>query len=237
MKKPVLLLIVFSVAIIVTSAQQAPTATPATPTPAAPAPTAGSTTNITGVLAKAGQFNTFIRLLRSTAVAQQIDNQLNSSGNGLTIFAPMDNAFTYVAAVRHAQLAVGPGEERAGAVPRAVHAGPHVPVRHREQPAAHAGRQHLAGAVPAQHHRRGPAGQHLHGRRERHRRKLALLRRQPRRLPGQQGAAAARALRVVVRAARSAQEEGEDADVRRGRARRRRRRGVAAAVLALACVW
>jgi uncharacterized surface protein with fasciclin (FAS1) repeats len=90
MKKPVLLLIVFSVAIIVASAQQAPTAAP---TPAAPAPAPG-TTNITGVLAKAGQFNTFICLLRSTAVAQQIDNQLNSSGNGLTIFAPTDNAFT-----------------------------------------------------------------------------------------------------------------------------------------------
>jgi uncharacterized surface protein with fasciclin (FAS1) repeats len=104
-QKHVLLLIVFSVA-ITASAQQAPTAapatptpttpatpTPTTPTPAAPAPAAG-TTNITGVLAKAGQFNTFIRLLRSTAVAQQIDNQLNSSGSGLTIFAPTDNAFT-----------------------------------------------------------------------------------------------------------------------------------------------
>ncbi|GJN37411.1 hypothetical protein PR202_gb26364 [Eleusine coracana subsp. coracana] len=97
-KKPVLLLLVLSVA-ITASAQQAPTAAPTTPapatptTPAAPAPAAG-TTNITGVLAKAGQFNTFIRLLKSTGVAQQIDNQLNSSGNGLTIFAPTDNAFT-----------------------------------------------------------------------------------------------------------------------------------------------
>lgn len=96
MQKLVLLLLPFSVAI--TASAQAPTAAPttpapATPTPAAPAPAAG-TTNITGVLAKAGQFNTFIRLLKSTGVAQQIDNQLNSSGNGLTIFAPTDNAFT-----------------------------------------------------------------------------------------------------------------------------------------------
>ncbi|TVU21729.1 hypothetical protein EJB05_31386, partial [Eragrostis curvula] len=102
-----LLLLVLSV-VAITASAQAPTAapttpTPATPTPAAPAPAAG-TTNITGVLAKAGQFNTFIRLLRSTGVAQQIDNQLNSSGNGLTIFAPTDNAFTSLPSW-HAQLA------------------------------------------------------------------------------------------------------------------------------------
>jgi uncharacterized surface protein with fasciclin (FAS1) repeats len=72
-------------------------ATPTPTTPAAPAPAAG-TTNITGVLAKAGQFNTFIRLLQSTGVAAQIDSQLNSSsGNGLTVFAPTDNAFTSLA--------------------------------------------------------------------------------------------------------------------------------------------
>ncbi|XP_062193468.1 fasciclin-like arabinogalactan protein 11 [Phragmites australis] len=96
MQRLVLVLVVLSVAI--TASAQGPTAAPAapatpTPTPAAPAPAAG-TTNITGVLAKAGQFNTFIRLLRSTGVATQIDNQLNSSGNGLTVFAPTDNAFT-----------------------------------------------------------------------------------------------------------------------------------------------
>ncbi|KAL6848147.1 hypothetical protein ACP4OV_022275 [Aristida adscensionis] len=93
-------LVVTVLAVAVAASAQAPTAAPAAPTttptpatPAAPAPAAG-TTNITGVLAKAGQFNTFIRLLRSTSVAQQIDNQLNSSGGGLTIFAPTDNAFT-----------------------------------------------------------------------------------------------------------------------------------------------
>jgi hypothetical protein len=132
----------------------------------------------------------------------------------------------HVAAVRHAKLAVGPAEERADPVPRAVLVDPHVAVRHRQQPAAHAGRQRLAGAVPAQHHRRGPAGQHLHRGGQRHRRQLALLRRQPRGLPGEQGAAAAGALRLSragPRAARAAQ-EGEDAEVLRRRARRRRRR-------------
>ncbi|KAG2595519.1 fasciclin-like arabinogalactan protein 11 [Panicum virgatum] len=80
------------------AAQQAPTAAPATPTPtpatpAAPAPAAASS-NITGVLAKGGQFNTFIRLLKSTGVASQIDNQVSNGGNGITVFAPTDNAFT-----------------------------------------------------------------------------------------------------------------------------------------------
>ncbi|KAK1661937.1 hypothetical protein QYE76_050096 [Lolium multiflorum] len=102
-----LVLLILSVAITASAqgpaavAPAAPTtptpAAPATPTPVAPAPAAG-TTNITGVLAKAGQFNTFIRLLRSTGVATQIDSQLNSSsGNGLTVFAPTDNAFTSLA--------------------------------------------------------------------------------------------------------------------------------------------
>jgi len=84
-----------------TASAQGPTAAPATPTPAtpaAPAPKAATTTttssNITGVLAKGGQFNTFIRLLKSTGVASQIDNQVSNGGNGITVFAPTDNAFT-----------------------------------------------------------------------------------------------------------------------------------------------
>uniref|UniRef100_A0A0D9UX17 FAS1 domain-containing protein n=1 Tax=Leersia perrieri TaxID=77586 RepID=A0A0D9UX17_9ORYZ len=94
--------LILSMSIVATSAQ-GPTAAPAAPapatpttpaTPAAPAPASTKTTNITGILAKAGQFNTFIRLLRSTGAAEQIDNQLNSSRSGLTVFAPTDNAFT-----------------------------------------------------------------------------------------------------------------------------------------------
>ncbi|KQK02229.1 fasciclin-like arabinogalactan protein 11 [Brachypodium distachyon] len=98
MQRSFLVLLVISAAI--TASAQGPTAAPTTPAPAAPAPAAGTTktTNITGVLAKAGQFNTFIRLLRSTGVAAQIDNQLNSSQTGgLTVFAPTDNAFTSLA--------------------------------------------------------------------------------------------------------------------------------------------
>ncbi|CAO2180999.1 unnamed protein product [Urochloa humidicola] len=93
-------LAVLVVAATTASAQQAPTAAPSTPTPTTPttpaaaAPAAGTTTNITGILAKGGQFNTFMRLLKSTGMASQIDNQLENNGNGLTVFAPTDNAFT-----------------------------------------------------------------------------------------------------------------------------------------------
>lgn len=59
-------------------------------TPAAPS----GPTNITQVLEKAGQFTTFIKLLKATQVADRINSQLNNSNQGLTIFAPTDNAFT-----------------------------------------------------------------------------------------------------------------------------------------------
>ncbi|WOL16283.1 fasciclin-like arabinogalactan protein 11 [Canna indica] len=50
--------------------------------------------NVTAILEKAGQFGTLIRLLRSTQVGDQINNQMNNSNSGLTIFAPTDNAFS-----------------------------------------------------------------------------------------------------------------------------------------------
>ncbi|KAK4745370.1 hypothetical protein SAY87_011682 [Trapa incisa] len=63
-------------------------------TPAAPAPSPPGPLNFTGILAKAGQYTTFIHLLTvETQVAKQIDNQLNTSTEGLTVFAPTDNAF------------------------------------------------------------------------------------------------------------------------------------------------
>ncbi|KAG1346795.1 Fasciclin-like arabinogalactan protein 6 [Cocos nucifera] len=60
--------------------------------PAAPGPTAAPL-NLTAVLEKGGQYSTLIRLLRTTQVEQQINSQLNNSYNGLTVFAPTDNAF------------------------------------------------------------------------------------------------------------------------------------------------
>ncbi|XP_020578803.1 fasciclin-like arabinogalactan protein 11 [Phalaenopsis equestris] len=61
-------------------------------TSSAPAP--AGPLNITAVLEKAGQYNTLIRLMKSTQIADQINNQLNNSNSGITIFAPTDNAFT-----------------------------------------------------------------------------------------------------------------------------------------------
>ncbi|XP_061345793.1 fasciclin-like arabinogalactan protein 11 [Gastrolobium bilobum] len=61
---------------------------------AAVAPAPAGPLNITKVLEKAGQFTTFIKLLKTTQVADRINSQLNNSNQGLTIFAPPDNAFS-----------------------------------------------------------------------------------------------------------------------------------------------
>ncbi|XP_022730665.1 fasciclin-like arabinogalactan protein 12 [Durio zibethinus] len=63
---------------------QAPAQAPAPPGP----------TNVTKILEKAGQFTIFIRLLKATQVANQLFGQLNNTNNGITIFAPSDNAFS-----------------------------------------------------------------------------------------------------------------------------------------------
>nr|DAD21085.1 TPA_asm: hypothetical protein HUJ06_022548 [Nelumbo nucifera] len=60
----------------------------------APAPAPAGPINLTAILDKGGQYTTFIRLLGSTQVINQIENQLNSSTQGLTVFAPTDNAFS-----------------------------------------------------------------------------------------------------------------------------------------------
>ncbi|KZV58206.1 fasciclin-like arabinogalactan protein 11 [Dorcoceras hygrometricum] len=63
---------------------QSPAAAPAPPRP----------NNVTAILEKASQFTTFIHLLQTTKVAGQINTQLINSNQGLTIFAPTDNAFS-----------------------------------------------------------------------------------------------------------------------------------------------
>jgi len=60
---------------------------------AAPAPSPPGPVNLTAILEKGGQFTTLIRLLYSTQVVDQIAIQLNSSRDGMTVFAPTDNAF------------------------------------------------------------------------------------------------------------------------------------------------
>ncbi|KAF9593010.1 hypothetical protein IFM89_019737 [Coptis chinensis] len=60
----------------------------------AQAPAPPGPTNTTKILEKAGQYNNLIRLLVSTQVGDQIDTQLNNSNQGMTLFAPTDNAFS-----------------------------------------------------------------------------------------------------------------------------------------------
>ncbi|CAI9105122.1 OLC1v1003980C1 [Oldenlandia corymbosa var. corymbosa] len=60
----------------------------------APSPGPAGPTNITKILEKAGQFTTFIRLMKVTSMSDQINNQLNNSQNGMTVLAPTDNAFS-----------------------------------------------------------------------------------------------------------------------------------------------
>ncbi|XP_050228648.1 fasciclin-like arabinogalactan protein 11 [Mercurialis annua] len=59
-----------------------------------PSPAPAGPTNITAVLEKAGQYTTLIKLMKSTQEDSQINTQLNNSNQGLTVFAPTDNAFT-----------------------------------------------------------------------------------------------------------------------------------------------
>lgn len=61
--------------------------------PAAPSPKPAGTLNLTAILEKGGQFTTFMRLLASNQVDSQITNQVKSSSEGMTLFAPTDNAF------------------------------------------------------------------------------------------------------------------------------------------------
>ncbi|XP_059646893.1 fasciclin-like arabinogalactan protein 11 [Cornus florida] len=80
---PLSLLVLFFFLHCTTTFAQSPAQSPA---PSAP-------TNITSIFEKAGQFTTLIRLLKSTQVGDQLNTQLKNSNQGLTIFAPTDNAF------------------------------------------------------------------------------------------------------------------------------------------------
>ncbi|KAI3457183.1 hypothetical protein Pfo_013846 [Paulownia fortunei] len=66
---------------------------PAAHAQSAPAPAPSGPINITGILEKAGQYTFFIRLLNQTQAGNQINNQVNNSHDGMTVFAPTDNAF------------------------------------------------------------------------------------------------------------------------------------------------
>ncbi|KAJ3670620.1 hypothetical protein LUZ60_008046 [Juncus effusus] len=59
----------------------------------APAPGPAGPVNLTAILEKGGQYTTLIRLLKENQLDKQINSQLNNSFNGMTVFAPTDNAF------------------------------------------------------------------------------------------------------------------------------------------------
>ncbi|CAI0542306.1 unnamed protein product [Linum tenue] len=78
-----------------TTAGQSPASSPTQSAAAAPpASTPAGPTNVTKILEKAGHFNTFIHLLRSTQEDSHLLTLLNNSNNGATIFAPSDSAFS-----------------------------------------------------------------------------------------------------------------------------------------------
>ncbi|MCD7459225.1 hypothetical protein HAX54_040354 [Datura stramonium] len=60
------------------------------------APTPGPTgpVDIFVILKKTGHYNTFIKLLDKTQIGSQINNQVNNSNQGMTVFAPLDDAFS-----------------------------------------------------------------------------------------------------------------------------------------------
>ena len=62
----------------------------------APAPAPSGPINIVSVLKKTGKYSTFIRLLKSTQIDDQINSQLNDLNQALTVFVPTDSAFSYL---------------------------------------------------------------------------------------------------------------------------------------------
>ncbi|KAE8038873.1 hypothetical protein FH972_011342 [Carpinus fangiana] len=74
---------------------QAPVQAPAqAPSKPADTPAPRGTPDVTKILQKAGGFTILLRLLRTTAVADQIKGQLDNSDTGFTLFAPTDSAFS-----------------------------------------------------------------------------------------------------------------------------------------------
>lgn len=59
----------------------------------APGPAPAGPINITAILEKAGQYKRFILFLNTTQAGNQINSQVNNSHDGMTVFAPTDNAF------------------------------------------------------------------------------------------------------------------------------------------------
>ncbi|KAJ6403294.1 hypothetical protein OIU84_015244 [Salix udensis] len=73
---------------------QASVQSPAPTKAPVPPPSLAVPTDTIKILLKAGRFLSFVRLMKATQVDTQLFSQLNSSTDGITIFAPNDNAFS-----------------------------------------------------------------------------------------------------------------------------------------------
>ena len=90
---PLALALVLALVLVLSPAAAQTPAAAATPAPAASLPAAAAA-DVIRVLQKAGQFTTLIKLMKGTQVSDQINSQLSgSSSQGITVFAPTDNAF------------------------------------------------------------------------------------------------------------------------------------------------
>ncbi|GMJ06398.1 FASCICLIN-like arabinogalactan 6 [Hibiscus trionum] len=76
-----IVLSVFLASIATVSARTAPESAPSGPL------------SLTGILDKNGQYTYFLRFLADTQVGSQIQNELNTTTEGFTVFAPTDKAF------------------------------------------------------------------------------------------------------------------------------------------------
>lgn len=77
---------------------QAPvdTSTQASPPVMVPVQVSKGPVNVIKILQKAGHFNFFLRLIKTTQEDIQLFSQLNDSSDGVTIFAPTDGAFSAI---------------------------------------------------------------------------------------------------------------------------------------------
>ncbi|WCJ41046.1 FASCICLIN-like arabinogalactan-protein 12 [Euphorbia peplus] len=73
--------------------QSPPAPPPAQPPSAVVAATPGPT-DVVKILEKAGHFTVLVRLLKATHEDSELLSELNNTNNGITIFAPNDNAFS-----------------------------------------------------------------------------------------------------------------------------------------------
>uniref|UniRef100_A0A6N2M4I2 FAS1 domain-containing protein n=1 Tax=Salix viminalis TaxID=40686 RepID=A0A6N2M4I2_SALVM len=96
-------LILFFLRYCTRTSGQSPAAAPAMPPPTTNAPsqapsaqvaTSPGPVDVGKILQKAGHFTVFVRLMQATTEDAELNKEMNTTNNGITIFAPSDNAFS-----------------------------------------------------------------------------------------------------------------------------------------------